>query len=192
MAAKLPSLFKVNLLIHKGEQEKIITKLIRWALSSGRFIVIVVEIITISAFVYRYKLDADLNDLQEQINEKIPYIKSLSADENKIKLTQFQISEISKLKSERVDFAIPLTEISKIIPKNIQLTTINFDRAQAYPETSLSIIGQTPSNLELAYFIKELQSDPMFTNIALSNISFDNQITFTIIGNLASNLGKNK
>lgn len=183
-AQKSSSLFNINLLINRGIKEKLYSKLLRWTLSSGRFIIILVEMITISAFVYRYKLDADLTNIQEQINEKIPYIKSLSADEAEIKHTQFQLSTISKLKSENMDFGKPLTELTKIIPKSITLTNINIDRTDAYPNASLSITGQTPSNLELSVFIKELQKNQKFSDIALINISFDEQTTFTITGKI--------
>lgn len=183
-AQKLPSLFNINLLVNRGKQEKLYSRFLRWALSSGRFIVILVEMITIGAFVYRYKLDADLSDIQEQINEKIPYITSLSPDEADIKHTQFQLSTISKLKSEQIDFSKPLTELTKIIPKSITLTNINLNRTEAYPSTSLSITGQTPSNLELSVFIKELQKNPNFSDITLTNIAFDNQTTFMITGKL--------
>lgn len=183
-AQKSPNLFNINLLMNRGKSEKLYSKLLKWALSSGRFIVILVEMITIGAFVYRYKLDADLNDLQDQINQKIPYIKSLSVDEADIKHTQFQLSTISKLKSENMDFSKYLTEFTKIIPKSISLTNINLDRTENYPNASISITGQTPSNLELSVFVKELQKDPNFSDIALTNIAFDNQTTFTITGKL--------
>lgn len=188
-AQKLPSLFKINLLIHHGEQEKIISKLIKWALSSGRYIVIFVEMLTVSAFIYRYKLDANLNELQEKINEKVTYIKTLSADEALIKHTQFQLSTISKLKSEKIDFILPLTNLSKVVPKSIKITNITFDRIQAYPKTSLSISGQTPSNLELSVFIKELRGNSNFSDVTLANISFEQQTIFTITGNLVGNPG---
>lgn len=183
-AHKSPNLFNINLLINRGKSEKLYTKLLRWALSSGRFIVILVEMITIGAFVYRYKLDANLNDIQDQINQKAPYIKSLGTDEMDIRHTQFQLSTISKLKSENIDFSKPLTELTQIIPKSITLTNINLDRTEAYPNTSLSITGKTPSNLELSVFIKELQKNSNFSEITLANIAFDNQTTFTITGKL--------
>ncbi|MDD2822659.1 MAG: PilN domain-containing protein [Candidatus Daviesbacteria bacterium] len=190
-ASKIPSLFNINLLVHHGEKEKLYSKLIKWALSSGKFIVIFVEIITISAFVYRYKLDGDLSDLQDQINnQKIPYIKSLKADELLIKNTQFQINSISKLKSEKADFISPLNNLSKIIPQSIKLTNISFDRSQTYPKTTISLTGQSPSNMELSIFIKELQKNPNFSDINLTNISFENQTTFTITGTLASTKGR--
>lgn len=183
-ASKFPNLFNINLLIHHGEQEKLYSKLIKWALSSGRFIVIFVEIITISAFVYRYKLDADLEDIQNQINGNVPYITSLKGDEILIKNTQFQISSIIKLKTEKADFISPLKTLTKIIPLSIKLTNISFDRSQTYPKVTLSITGQSPSNLELSVFIKKLQQSPDFSDINLTNISFETQTNFTITGNL--------
>lgn len=183
-AQKSSGLFKVNLLIHREQQEKLLAKLLKWSLSSGRFIVILVELITISAFVFRYKLDADLSDLQEQINDKIPYLKNLSLDEAQIKHLQYQLSTISKLKSENMDFSKYLTELTTTIPKSILLTNISFDRSQSYPKAAMTITGQTPSNLELSVFIKKLQENPNFSDITLANISFDNQTTFTITGSI--------
>ena len=186
---KFPNLFKVNLLIHQGEQVQLYSKIIKWALSSGRFIVIVVEMVTIGAFIYRYKLDADLNVLQEKINDKVPYIKSLSADEALIKHTQFQLSSIAKLKSENVDFNSFLANLATSVPKSIRITNIAFDRMEGYPKTTLSINGQTPSNLELSVFIKELQKDPKFSDITLTNIAFETQTVFTITGALVTKPG---
>lgn len=186
-AQKLPSLFDINLLIHWGEEEKLYSKLVKWALSSGRFIVILVEMITIGAFVYRYKLDADLADLTEQINGKIPYINSLSEDEKLIKRTQFQLSTTSQLKAEKVNYISSLQNLVKIIPTNIKFTNITFDRTASYPETTLLITGETPSNLELSAFMRELKKSPNFSNIDLTNITFDKQITFTITCDLVNN-----
>lgn len=179
-AQKLPSLFNVNLLIHRGEEEKLYSKLLKWALSSGRFIVILVEMITIGAFVYRYKLDADLADLTEQINAKARYVSSLSEDEKLIKHTQFQLSTISKLKSEKVDYTSSLQKLVKIMPSSIKMTNLTFDRTGAYPATTLSMSGQTPSNLELSAFVRELKNSPDFSKVDLTNIAFDKETTFTI------------
>lgn len=185
-APKFPNLFNVNLLIHHGEKEKLYSKLIKWALSSGRFIVIFVEIITISAFVYRYKLDADLADLQEQINTQASYVSTLKDDATLIKNAQFQINNIGKLKSEKADFVSALKNLSAIIPQSIKLTNISFDRSLAYPKTTLSVSGESPSNLELSVFIKELQKNPNFSDINLTNISFDQLTNFTITGSVVN------
>lgn len=176
--------FKVNLLIHKEEKVKLTTRLLKWVLSSGRFIVIIVELITISAFIYRYKLDADLVDIQDNIKKQIPYLESLKDDEIAIKQTQFQLATIKQGRADNANFAQIITQIAKLTPKNTKLTSITLDRTQNFPKTSLIITGQTPLNLEISAFMQALQKNPAFTDITLTNISFEGQTTFTITGSL--------
>lgn len=182
---KVPRLgfFKINLLIQKNIQPKIYTRLLKWMLSSGKFIVIIVELITISAFVYRYKLDSELIDLQEKIKETVPFVQSLKNNEALIRQTQFQLQNIKQIKSNALDFDQIFTKISLITPKSILLTNISLD-ASSPIKTNLTISGITPSNIELSTFIKTLQKDPFFSNINLTNISFEGETTFVITGSL--------
>lgn len=193
MAKPAPSpaqnLFKINLLIQKGAQSQLQFKLLKWILSSGRFIVVLVELVTIGAFVYRYKLDADLADLQAKILEQKPYVESMKSTEDEIRLTQFQLSNIKQIKNDSPNFASALVKLSQLTPRNITLTNIAFDRGSAYPKTSVTISGQTPSNLELSAFIKALQNDAYFSSIDLANISFEGQTVFTIKGDLSQKGG---
>lgn len=177
-------LLKVNLLIHKGDQTKLYIRLFRWILSSGRFIVVIVELVVIGAFIMRYKLDSELIDLQEKIKEQVPYIQSLQQDETTIRQTQFQLTTIKQTKAEGLIFSAALVKIASLTPKNIKLTGITIDRTQSFPKTTLFISGQTPSNRELSAFIQLLQKDPAFSEISLTNISFEGQTIFTISGSL--------
>lgn len=176
--------FKVNLLIHKEDQPKIYLRFLKWLLSSGRFILVFVELLTIGAFVYRYKLDTDLIDIQEKIKEQIPYIQSLKRDEILIRQTQFQLATIKQIKQSNPDYTTTLLKIAQLTPQNIKLTSIALDRTQTFPKVSITINGQTSSNIELSAFIKALQKDPVFTDITLTNISFEGQTMFTITGSL--------
>lgn len=176
---------KINLLLKKEAQLKIHRRLLKWILSSGRFIVIFVEIATIGAFVFRYKLDSELLDLQEQIKNQIPYIQSLKQNEIVIRQTQLQLSTIKQIKSGSPNFAAIFARIATLTPYNIKLTNITLDRAQSFPKTTVIISGQTSSNFELSAFLKALQKDPNFAEITLSNVSFEGQVTFTITGSLS-------
>lgn len=185
------SIFKVNLLVHKGDPVKIHILLLKWLLSSGRYIAIFVEIIVIVAVVMRYKLDGELSELKNNINERAAYIKTLSSDEALIKQTQFKLSTIKQMRRDNPDFAAILLDIAQQTPTRINLTNIAFSKPSPAAGFGLSISGQTPSNVELSVFIKSLQKDPLFTDISLSNISFEGETVFTIIGNLAPQGGKN-
>lgn len=182
--------FKINLLIHKGEEIKLHIKLLKWLLTSGRYIVIFVEIIVIGAFVYRYKLDADLADLQEKIKEQIPYVQSLGGDEVLIRQTQFQLATVKQIRKGSPNFAQVLKRIASLTPQTVKLTNIGLDRSQSFSKTSLTISGQAPSSLELTAFINALQKDSTFIGITLTNISFDTQTSFTITGTLSETGGK--
>ncbi|RJP47240.1 MAG: hypothetical protein C4584_00715 [Armatimonadetes bacterium] len=184
------TLFKVNLLIIKGEQIKLHLKLLKWILSSGRYIIIIVELIVISAFVARYKLDSDLLNIQEQISEQVPFIKSLENDELLIRQTQFQLNTIRQIKNEAPDFARILSTIAKLTPRNTQLINIGINRTENIGKTNLSISGRTVSNLELSAFINALEEEPIFTEVTLTNISFEGQTVFTITAALSPGQGR--
>ncbi|MBI4037269.1 PilN domain-containing protein [Candidatus Daviesbacteria bacterium] len=176
--------FKVNLLIRKEEQIKLHIRLLKWLLSSGRFIVIAVELITIGAFIYRYKLDTNLLDLQEKIEAQIPYIESMKTDEITIRQLQFQLATIKQIRQESPGFTQAILRISQLTPKSVKLTGISLDRTQTFPKTIFRISGQTGSNLEISAFMKALQKDPAFAEVTLTNISFEERTTFTITGSL--------
>ena len=178
--------FKINLLIRKGEQIALPARLIKWVLTSGRFIVVLVEIVTIGAFVLRYKLDGDLSEFQDQIKNEIPYLESLKPDETLIRQTQFKLSNIRQSKDTVVDFSAVITKISTITPRNIKISNISFDRTGSFPKTLFTLSGTTPSNIELSVFMNSLQKDPSFSEVTLTNISFEGQTLFTITGSLTA------
>lgn len=184
---KKKSSFRVNLLELKDKQIPLEVKLLKWAISSGRYIIIFVEMIVIGAFVFRYKLDSDLTTIQEQIKEQVPYIESLKNSEVEIKRTQDQLANIRKFKSGAPDLSQVFAKIALLTPKNIRLTGINLDRTQNFPKTGLAITGQSPSTSELSFFISGLKKESSFTEISLTNISFEQQaILFTVSGTVIS------
>lgn len=184
MAAQKQHPFQVNLLIHKGEEIKIYTRLLKWILSSGRYIVVFVELLVIVAFILRYKLDAELLDIQDKIKDEIPYVQSLKEDELLIKQVQFQLSTIRQTKEQASHFDQAMTKIAQLTPQTIHLVSLTLDRAQSFPKTKIIINGASPSNREISAYIKALKSDPAFSEITLTNISFQGQTQFTITGSL--------
>src|SRR5687768_12697100 len=104
-SAPIKNLLKTNLLVRSSDRLKFHVKLLKWLLSSGRYIVIIVEMVVIGAFVYRYKLDADLVSLQEEIVQQSAYVQSLKRDEDLIRLTQFQLSSIKTAKAADLDLS---------------------------------------------------------------------------------------
>lgn len=73
--------FSPSINLIRERQISLVDKFIDWALTAGRFIVIVTEIIALSAFLYRFSLDRNLIDLHQTIKQEQVIVENLSARE---------------------------------------------------------------------------------------------------------------
>ena len=83
----------INLLGDK--QGGIFDKFIDWALTIGRLVVILTEVIALSAFLYRFTLDRQLIDLHSQIKQKAAIVGYLKDREETYRNLQDRISVAS-------------------------------------------------------------------------------------------------
>ena len=172
MAKKLPKLgIHLNLLKPQSNPEKIFVKLIRWLLSTGRYIFIFVEALVLLAFFARFKLDADLATKKEAIDQQIPYIESLKPYEILIRQTQFKLSAIETTKANSPDFSSALKKIANQIPTSVKINSINLEKNTA--SVIIHISGQSENNNGLTIFTQGLKQDQSFSNINISSISFE-------------------
>ncbi|MEI7603479.1 MAG: hypothetical protein WCJ19_00495 [bacterium] len=126
MKTKLP--YKTfNLFYTYNAEEPFVDKLYKWIVSVGRYIVIGVEMVVLSAFVARFFLDQNLNDLTEKINDRNLIIKSKSSEE-KIYLGIFSKIQISK-NLDSTYSGVLMGEMSKffsLAPKNVIVSAVSY------------------------------------------------------------------
>ncbi len=181
----LNSPFRINLnLLHPKEiPPPLLQRFFRWLLTYGRFIVIVVEIVVVSAFLMRFKLDADLDNLKREIEKDLPYIEGLESYEAQIKQTQLRLSTFDKIVLKGPDIKKSLEDISSQIPSVIKLTSVNFEPIASTENSKFRVNGTSTSNADLGFFIQNLRKSEDFKDIDLTSISFNEQeIVFTISG----------
>lgn len=182
------SLVNFNLLKPQGGGEKIYANLFKWLLSTGRYIIVFVEAWVLIVFVARFKLDADLASLKEQIEQRIPYIESLKQDELQIRKTQLQLSAAKNIIQSSPDYSVIFDRIAKQTPRGVRVTNINLESKTG--SADFKIVAQTPSNSELSNFIFGLKEDGSFQNVSLSHISLDQGvINFTLTGTTSVSKG---
>lgn len=189
MAKNLPKLsIRLNLLKPQSNPEKIFVRLIRWLLSTGRFIFIFVEALVLVAFIARFKLDADIASKKEAIEQQIPYIESLKPYEILIRQTQFKLSTIDTIKTNSANFSDVLKKISDQIPNSVTISSINLGKE--INQLKVQISGQAHSNNDLTIFFLGLKQDPSFSNVAFTSIGFEKgAINFSISASVAQTAG---
>src|SRR3989344_9465556 len=89
---------RINLI--KKKEVAAFDKFINWTLSIGRLIVIITEIIAISAFLYRFSLDEKLVALHDEIGQKQKQLSLLKRDEENFRNLQDRLSLASKFSED--------------------------------------------------------------------------------------------
>lgn len=173
----MPKSQKPKLIIHldllkpQSNPERLAVKLIRWLLSTGRFIFVFVEAVVLMAFIARFKLDADLQSNKEAVEQQLPYIESLRPFEILIRQTQFKIETYDSFYKTYVDYAQILTKIADQTPHGVKIVNLNLERK--IDTVTINLSGQAQGNSDLAIFLTGLKTDPTFSAVAIASIGFE-------------------
>lgn len=161
----------LDLLKSQSNPEKLLVRLIRWLLSTGRFIFIFVEALVLIAFIARFKLDADLQSNKEAIEQQIPYIESLKPFEILIRQTQFKLATIDSFYKTYADYSQILKAIADQTPNGVKISSLNLEKSAS--AITINLNAQAQNNNDLANFLAGLKQDQLFADVAISSISFD-------------------
>lgn len=173
---------KLNLLHPKELQMKLAERFIRWLVTYGRFIVILVEVVVVAAFLTRFKYDADLDTLKRKISVDLPYVEGLADYEALITQTQNRLTLVDKTFQGSARWQETITNISALTPTSIQFIGLSLEDKDE-KNVSFRISATTVSNTDLGIFLNSLRTQDNFSEINLASISFeDDQILFTITG----------
>jgi len=168
----------INLLSKEEFENKPIGKFLSWALTAGKWITIIVELMIIGAFLFRFKLDNDLGNLNQSIREKQAIIENDSAFEKDFRQVQQRIITIQKLEKDQTKILETLSSISNTIPSGVILINLSMDKKIC------NLKGSALSESALGYLINNISSSPKFTNTTIGNVTkdieLDNGINFNL------------
>lgn len=169
----------LDLLHPQSSPEKLPVKLIRWLLSTGRFIFVFVEALVLLAFIARFKLDADLASKKEAIEQQIPYIESLKPYEILIRQTQLKLSTIDTIKTNSMDYPVILKKIADQTPVGVKIVSLNIGKN--IDSATVQINAQVQTNNDLTSFTAGLKEDPIFSDVNLTSVGLEQGvINFTV------------
>ncbi|MBU1499327.1 PilN domain-containing protein [Patescibacteria group bacterium] len=156
---------EINLLPKEPWEKGILGQLIPWTLSVGRYVVVFVELIVISAFLYRFGLDRQLTDLNEKIKQKQAIVSSYGDLEAKFKQVQGQLEKIKTTDGASVKIDELLDKISQITPIDAAYDSIMINQKE------ISLQGRVLSEAGLATLLTQAQASKEFSDVSLENVS---------------------
>lgn len=175
MPAKNPKFsILLDLLRPQSSPEKLPVKFLRWLLSSGRYTFIFVEALVLMAFITRFKLDADLANTKEAIEQEAPFIESLKPYEILIRQTQLKLSTIAAFRANIPDYPQILKRIADQTPPGIQISSIRLEKGVG--KVTILISAQAKTNSDLSNFITGLKDDGYFSAVNIASVGLEQAI----------------
>ena len=171
MATKSKS---INLLPQEEFESSITGRILRWAMTTFRFIVVVTELIVMGAFLSRFWLDAKNSDLNDLLSIKGDQISSQSDFEKTFRGLQGRLKIVQELGKEKLP-SETLNKVMAKVPNEVSL------QSMSHQEDSLQIKGAAGSELSIAQFVSNLKSDTSFKTVTLGQVgSSENSTALTL------------
>lgn len=168
----------INLLPQDEFEATVFGRVLRWALSTFRIIVIATEMIVMLAFLSRFWLDARNSDLDDEIRVREAEIKAQSEFETEFKKTQSKLKIFDALAKEENPVSATLEKITSLIPSDVKLVSYSLS------SNSILVKGISGSERSIAQFVANLDSDDTFSEVSLSSVEtkLENEslLTFSI------------
>lgn len=170
-------LSNINLLPLDEFEKSIVGKAMKWALSAGKSIVIVTEFVVILAFLSRFKLDRDLNDLNEVILQKQAVVESFVETEATMRKFQDKLAVVSEGDSASIGFGTIWGKLGSITPSDTFYDSIEMGKGR------LVLKGVAGSESGFGSLIDQLKKDATYSQIQLSDVELSQKkggVSFTI------------
>ncbi|MBI4079382.1 MAG: hypothetical protein HY429_03745 [Candidatus Levybacteria bacterium] len=157
-----PFLPAINLF--KGRQQHLADKIINWALSVGRVIVIVAEAVALSAFLYRFSLDRELIDLNDKIEQRLAIVDRAKNTEGAFRNLQERLTVIKNLSASGKEVVSLMQVVYSLAPSGFVINDLSI------LEDKVKIDASVQSPLLITTFVKELKKYPSIINVSLDRI----------------------
>ena len=160
---------QINLLPIDRLEGTTLGRTLGWLLGTFRYVVIVVEIIVICAFLSRFWLDAKNSDLNDEIKQKQSLIEADASFENEYRDIQNRLEIFTTLTSKGNLPSDIIGFIAPQLPPDVFLASISIG------EKGTNISGSSPSERSIAQFIANLESVEKIESVALAQLDIDKE-----------------
>jgi len=158
----MQSSVSINLL--KG-RVNLLDEALKWALTIGRLLVIIVEFVAFSTFIYRFSLDRTIIDLHDKINQEQAIVASLADREKVYRNLQERITVATKSSSQGDNNVKIINDIVGFTPPEISFNSISIANNQVNIDSNVRSISA------LNGFLNSLKNYKQIGSVSITNIS---------------------
>lgn len=152
----------INLAKNRGEH--LSDRIIAFALTIGRVLIIITEAVALGAFLYRFGLDRQLVDLHDRIKQEEAIVNLLKKNEAAYRNLQDRLTLEKNIDAGTTADLKLYTDITKLVPSDMTLTALSLSN------TNVHLEGTIPSLVSLSSLVKQIQSYPSVDRVSLDKL----------------------
>lgn len=164
----------INLLPNTGDT--MLFQFLNWALTIGRLLIILVETLALSIFLYRFSLDMQTQDLKDKIKIQRTIVQSFQSQEDTFRNLQSRLALIKKYEEQSASSPKILNDV---IEKG--RGHITFRKIYISSEV-IRIEAQAPNITSLTEFINFLKTYPQVTDVSIDKVENKTSSAVVIAG----------
>jgi hypothetical protein len=168
--------WKVNLLPQTDFEQSFWGKFVRWAVTSGRYVLIGTELIIILAFLSKFVLETQIANLNQKITGQKNILDSQAGLETEFKGLQSRVKAANMMLNMNSNAAQTLTAVTEKVPPEVKLQSISINGELV--KITAGALGEDGVGL----FLTRLSADKQWKSIELTQISNDKDkgLNFTV------------
>jgi len=159
MAENAPS---INLLPHKGDS--FVTQFLNWTLTIGRLLIILVEILALGTFLYRFTLDRQIVDLHDKIKSQSFIVANFQKSETDFRNLQERLLFIKRYNGISTTTTNIFSEITAMGQGYVTFRNITV------AADTVRIESQAPSPAALSQFVAALRKHHSITSVIVDKV----------------------
>lgn len=167
--------YSINLIAKK--EQRLTDKVIYFLLHYLRYIIVLTQIVVITVFFLRFKLDQEIVDLKESVNQKQEIIKVTAPLVAEAKTVSKRLGEVKGVLEEQDQFANDLEHVFSNVPENIVLKSFEFS------QLSLKLSGVSADIEAIRAFYDRIQKNDRFAGVVIDSITktdFNFEFSFNV------------
>lgn len=148
----------------KKDKGETVNQIVNWAQTIGKILIIIVQIITLSALVYRFFLDNQLRDIHTKIKQEQAVLGSLKNNENTYRNLQERLSLIASVSDIGTENVKVFKDIIGLAPIGMTFSNVTLT------ENGIRLEANVSSIYPLSIFINSLKKYEKTDTVSINKI----------------------
>jgi len=143
---------------------------IKWLTTVGRWVIVLTELIVVSAFISRFWLDRKNSDLSETIRQQQSILETTQSFESEFNSFQQRLNFISDFYKNNPQYDQKITTLINSTPNDLIYQTISFKKGEDEKNISATASLIAFNETSLILFINNLTLNPNIESVRINQI----------------------